>query len=87
MPVRPHSTIFISHTAPMQIPEGQETPFNAPHEPSRTPSSPHKGTPPEMNELENRVHIFPVLLSACMLHSYYIIIHDMSMREWVFFLV
>ena len=44
-PQRPQSTIFISHTAPMTIPEGKSAPVLSYHEATKLSSSPLKSSP------------------------------------------
>ena len=44
-PPRPQSTILISHTAPMTIPEGKSAPVLPHHEATKLSSSPLKSSP------------------------------------------
>ena len=56
-PSRPQSTILISHTAPMTIPEGKSAPILPHHESTKVSSSPLKNSPEQFG-LEAQVSGF-----------------------------
>ena len=80
-PQRPQSTIFISHTAPMTIPEGKSAPVLSYHEATKLSSSPLKSSPEQFG-LEAQVSTCTLciycILSYVSVVSWEIILWEMS---------
>lgn len=69
-PQRPQSTIFISHTAPMTIPEGKSAPVLSYHEATKLSSSPLKSSPEQFGleaQVSTHVRVHYVYVAFCLM--------------------